>query len=498
MSPRGGLRRLAFKGILLLLLFPVGNWSGLGGKAFAQASINMLGTDYAAHEVTFSVSWVTAGVSRVWVWIDYGALDDNVPNANWSHASIASAAATAGSIDPTSLNGRGFYITTNPSTVTATLKSVPAKFNWCAYGSDAPPKMLSNNSGTLTLGGTPPFVISDVSGASYTVSGSTVTAQEIVDAGVAPIYITDLTGCTGLLNFGTPVEQGSCTFTQPAVVNTFAAFPANYSASTFVSLLDERDWKIYTAVKIGNRWWMGQNLNYQQGLTYFTKTGTPTTETGSQPALRGGFWCPADNTNNIPQVVCDYWGALYAWETAMMLDGKGTWTEVGDCYCTGAANSLPCQTNFGRKESSGIAIGGRGICPPNWHVPTDFELGVLFDAMESGGGTIHQTTSVNGSFIGTDAGTRGKASCQGNSGDYNPTWDSGAGTDFFNFRGLAADDRNWNGTNDGGRGLASIFWSSAAYSGSDAWTRLFYYAYAGVYRRAHYRSGGNSVRCVRD
>jgi uncharacterized protein (TIGR02145 family) len=299
------------------------------------------------------------------------------------------------------------------------------------------------------------------------------------------------------LNFGTPVLQGSCTFTQPAVVNTFAAFPADYSASTFVSLLDERDWKIYTAVKIGGRWWMGQNLNYQQGLTYWNKHSSPSTVSGSNPALRGGFWCPANNAD-VTVAVCNYWGALYAWETAMMLDGKGTWTEVDDCYCTGAANSLPCQTNYGRKESSGKVIGGRGICPPNWHVPTDFELGVLFDAMESGGGTTHQTTSANGSYIGTDAGTRGKASCSGTSSDTNPVWDQGAGTDDFNFRGIGADDRNYNGASDGNRGLYSIFWSSAANNGSSAWKQRFYHAYAGVSRYASYRSNGNSVRCVRD
>jgi uncharacterized protein (TIGR02145 family) len=214
--------------------------------------------------------------------------------------------------------------------------------------------------------------------------------------------------------------------------------------------------------------------------------------------LFGGFWCSADNLNETPVSVCDYWGAFYAWETAMMLDGKGTWTEVADCYCTGAANSLPCQINFGRKSSSGIAIGGRGICPPNWHVPTDFEWGQLLDAMESGGGTAHQTTSDNNVWVGTDAGTRGKASCSGTFGDTNPVWDSGAGTDVFNFRGIAADDRNWNGSSDTGWGRYAIFWSSAAFSEHIAWRRYFNYANDGMYRSSGHRSGGHSVRCVRD
>jgi uncharacterized protein (TIGR02145 family) len=321
--------------------------------------------------------------------------------------------------------------------------------------------------------------------------------QSVIDAGVVPVYISDETGCKGLLGFGNPVLQGSCTFTQPPVVNIFSAFPSTYSASTFVSLVDERDLKIYTAVKIGGRWWMGQNLNYQTGLTYWNKHSSPSTVTGSNAALRGGFWCPADNANVTPVSVCDYWGALYAWETAMMLDGKGTWTEVST-YCTGVANSTACKTNLGRSASSGSAIGGRGICPPNWHVPTDFELGQLMDAMESGGGIAHQTTSTNGSYIGTDAATRGKASCSGTSSDTNPVWDSGAGTDVFNFRGIAGDDRNTNGTTDGSRGLCAVFTSSAAYGESNAWVRVFFYPNAGVRRRDGYRSAGNRVRCVRD
>jgi uncharacterized protein (TIGR02145 family) len=359
--------------------------------------------------------------------------------------------------------------------------------------------MLSNNNGTLTLGGTPPFELSDVSGANtYPVSGQTVTVQEVLDAGVIPVYITDLTGCKGLLGFGNPVLQGGCTFTQPPLVNTFSAFPAAYSASTFVSLIDERDLNIYTAVKIGGRWWMGQHLNYQAGLTYFDQHSKPNGTIGSNPALRGGFWCPSNSSGTVPRYVCDYWGALYAWETAMMLDGKGTWTEVSGSYCTGAANSDNCKINHGRSASSGTAIGGRGICPPNWHVPTDFEWGVLLDAMESGGGTAHQTTSVNSTWVGNDAGTRGKARCQGSNSDTNPVWDRGAGTDDYNLHGIASDERNNNGTMGAVRGLYVHFWSSNPTSATQAALRLMDSDHNGVKSARPDRSVGESVRCVKD
>ncbi|MDR0693985.1 MAG: hypothetical protein LBF81_01615 [Prevotellaceae bacterium] len=462
--------------------------------ASATVTVTPIRAEYAAQKVTFEVKWTGAAVNnRVWIWIDFCPVSGTSPGT-FAKAVISGATATTGNV--TDLNGRGFYVTANNATVTATLSNAPSgKFNWCVYGSDAPPKMLSNNNGTLTLGGTPPFVLSDASGTkTYSVPGKTVTVQTVLNAGVISGYISDETGCKGL--FGYPVLQGSCTFTQPPVVNTFSAFPANYSAATFVSLIDDRDWKIYTAVKIGERWWMGQNLNYQQGLTYFDKHSSPSTVTGSNPALRGGFWCPADNDNSILVTVCDYWGALYAWETAMMLDGKGTWTEVSGSYCTGAANSANCKINHGRSASSGTAIGGRGICPPNWHVPTDFELGVLLDAMESGGGTTHQTSSADNQFIGVDAGSRGRAKCFNVPGVYNNSWWDEIGTDDFNFHAIGAGSRY--GAENGDRHVRGKWWTSAPRTNAFNWLRYFRTDTPTVERRSLDRSYGHSIRCVQD
>jgi uncharacterized protein (TIGR02145 family) len=299
---------------------------------------------------------------------------------------------------------------------------------------------------------------------------------------------------------GVNQPQGSCTFTQPPVVGTFANFDPGYSASTFVTLTDERDGNNYTVVKIGGRWIMGQNLNYRKGLTYFATRATPSTSTGSVPALRGGFWCPSNSSGTVPVSVCDYWGAQYAWETAMMLDGVGTWTETsGSGYCTGAANTTACKQNFGRAAGSGTATGGRGICPQNWHVPTDFEWGVLLDAMESSSNsTAHQNASGAG-WYGSNAGTRGKATCSGNSSDTNPSWDSGAGTDIYHFRIIPTDDRNGDGSAGADRGAHSYLWSSSAYSTSSAWYRHYLSGNANVFRNGSYtRSLGVSIRCLRD
>jgi uncharacterized protein (TIGR02145 family) len=290
--------------------------------------------------------------------------------------------------------------------------------------------------------------------------------------------------------------QGSCTFTQPPVVGTFANFRNDYSASTFVTLTDERDSKNYTVVKIGSRWIMAQNLNYQKGLNWQTNSKDPSTGQGQNTALIGYFWCPGSNTSSS-SATCNLYGALYSWETAVSFDGKGAWTEASGSYCTGAANTANCKINHGR-TSSGSGNSGRGICPENWHVPTDFEWGVIFDNMEStAGGTVHQKASGN-AWYGTDAGTRGKAKCSGSSSDTNPVWSSGAGTDVYGFRVLPAGHRWYDGSSFGNRDTDAIFWSSSATSSSFAWHRHFYYDRATVERYNANRSYGLSVRCIRD
>jgi uncharacterized protein (TIGR02145 family) len=309
---------------------------------------------------------------------------------------------------------------------------------------------------------------------------------------------------------GVNQQQGSCTFTQPPLVGTFAAFPATYSASTFVTLMDERDGNNYTVVKIGDRWIMAQNLNYQKDLTWQANSNMPSTGTGQNTALIGHFWCPggySSTTVTSTRASCDVWGALYSWETAMSFDGLGSWSENAT-YNTGAANAANSKFNHGR-SASGSGTGGRGICPPNWHVPTDFEWGVLLDAMESDGGTVHQTTSSVGT-IGTNASSRGKAACtvgdnstSGNTyvNDTQTNWyydASSLGTDNFGFRVLPAGARYFDGAEYYLRGERACFRTSSAYSSVHAWMRTYAYNDAEVHRYGGIRSYGMSVRCIRD
>jgi uncharacterized protein (TIGR02145 family) len=338
-----------------------------------------------------------------------------------------------------------------------------------------------------------------------------------IDAGC---NIIDAAAGTYTLKVFTPGDdqpQGSCTFTPREVVSTFAGFDRRYSASTYVVLTDERDNKNYPVVKLNGRWIMARNLNYQKGLTWQMRANQPSTGKGLNPALIGHFWCPAGE-NFISETYstkasCDVWGALYSWETAMSFDGKGAWTEASSTYCTGAANTTNCKRNHG--HTSNGSTGGRGICPPNWHVPTDYEWGIILDGMESAGGKAHQNAdTIKGGFgsdNGIDAGSRGKAKCTCPAtnldciDDTKVNWTYyarrdgtpyGAGTDNYGFRALPAGLRRFEYFYS--QGAEAFFWSSSLSDSEYAWFRSFVYYRITVGRAKNYRSYGHSVRCIRD
>jgi uncharacterized protein (TIGR02145 family) len=319
---------------------------------------------------------------------------------------------------------------------------------------------------------------------------------------------------TYTLNITINQPQGSCTFTQPPVVGTFAAFPSNYSASTFVTLTDERDNNNYTVVKIGTgsagTWIMAQNLNYQKDLTWESDSNSPSTVTNHNIELIGHFWCPggySSSTGTSNRAACDVWGALYSWETAMMVDGK--WTDDSKSASTWSEPSYTTYTSSGNTTNEGRGANRHGICPPNWHVPTDSEWGDIFNAMESGTNTNHNTGD---SWRGTDAGSRGKSVCTvsdnlntGNTyvNDTNANWyyhsfSNTLGTDAYGFRVLPAGCRNLDGSIFRNRGIYAYFWSSSLYSTTSAWYRYFYYGSTGLVRGHYNRAYGYSVRCIKN
>jgi uncharacterized protein (TIGR02145 family) len=311
---------------------------------------------------------------------------------------------------------------------------------------------------------------------------------------------------------GITQPQGGCAFTQPPSVGTFANFhntAAYTSSATFVTLVDQRDNKSYAVVKLGARWFMAQNLNYQENLTFYEVATDPSSAVGSQPEFRGIFWCPAGNggaTTTGTRASCNVWGALYPWETAMMVDGK--WSNGAHSSSTWAQpTNYGTVTTSGNTQNHGLSdagtTGGRGICPPNWHVPTDYEWGMLFEAV--GAGNYNVGVGALGADNIDGAGARSKANCgPGTPSDASAVWNTKPSTkfanDLFHIRVLPSGYRyGYSSPIFYHRGNYAYFWSSTAYSASQAWHRYFYYDHGGMGR--HYyannsRTSGFSVRCV--
>jgi hypothetical protein len=151
--------------------------------ASASVTVTPLSTDFTNKKVTFRVEYANAANNRAWVWIDLCPVSGVTP-ATFQTAVISAASATSGSVLYASTNTRGFFVTTNPSTVTATLSNADGKFNWCAYGSDYPPNAVIIAAGGYTLKGTPPF----------TINGTITVNATIFGAGTCITSITDLTG----------------------------------------------------------------------------------------------------------------------------------------------------------------------------------------------------------------------------------------------------------------------------------------------------------------
>jgi uncharacterized protein (TIGR02145 family) len=277
---------------------------------------------------------------------------------------------------------------------------------------------------------------------------------------------------------------------------------------------DPRDNKVYKIVMMpdGNQGkvWFAENLNYQKDLVFNQSAdvanGVPyTTSENGTPAI-GSFWCPAASgaVNSTDKNTCGVYGALYTWETAMMVDGKwadenkqsSTWDETwvsGNYFASGTA---PAEGNNGNKNNARGDV-GRGICPEGWHVPTDYEWAVLLDAVDDASTTYIYQTGLG--YWGTDAGAKLKSASTFLGGDpANGAWlaHDHSGMDTYRFSVLPAGYVATTNRAFSTRSVACIPWSSTVLDPTYAWFRRFDYAYRDVQRYRTYRSFAASVRCI--
>jgi len=207
-------------------------------------------------------------------------------------------------------------------------------------------------------------------------------------------------------------------------------------------LIDDRDGQVYKTVKIGDQWWMAENLNYE-----YTKVT---------------YFCFGYSSISISWTCYDIasYGRLYTW--AASIDSVKLLDDADSPQRCGFARTCNLPTRV------------QGVCPPDWHLPSQAEWETLFTA--AGGRSIAGRT------------------LKSQSGWYN----NGNGTDAFGFSALPAGYRNSAGYIDPDSKYAT-FWSSTEDDNSyDAYAMYLNSGIDSVSLGDNYKYLGYSVRCVKD
>jgi uncharacterized protein (TIGR02145 family) len=236
----------------------------VGVTANAQVThVEPVGANYSTKTVSFRVWWNAGSrdathLSKVWVWVDYIAVNSNNTTSGntWTRATVGTI--TGGTTSYDGDNRKGFWLEGNASTnysatLTVQLTNVPNKFNWCAYISDYPPNVTAKN-GTYTFKGTPPFTLIASNGTTtQIVIGKTLTASALT---ITPTIIRDKTECPGIF----------CAYTgSDLLIDASHSCQIRTSgAQNWVAwITDARDGKNYRIAQLSTGLWtMDDYLNY--------------------------------------------------------------------------------------------------------------------------------------------------------------------------------------------------------------------------------------------
>ncbi len=202
------------------------------------------------------------------------------------------------------------------------------------------------------------------------------------------------------------------------------------------------DGNVYKTVKIGDQWWMAENLkvtHYRNGnvIAYIADS------TQWLDVLVGAYCSYGNDENNVAT-----YGYLYNW--------------------------------FAVKDD-------RNIAPVGWHLPTDGEWKELEIFLG-----ISQSQVDSTGFRGINEGGKLKEASidhwlSPNTGANNETGFTALPS------GYCYDDGRFNNI-----GYSAIFWTATESSSYNMWARLLYYSQSGIYRYESDEGVGFSVRLVKD
>ena len=201
---------------------------------------------------------------------------------------------------------------------------------------------------------------------------------------------------------------------------------------------------VYQTVKIGNQWWMAENL-----IVTKYRNGDPIINVGSK--LDSAIW----NNTKSGEYFMGSLGLLY------------NWYAIGD---------------------------PRGIAPEGWHIPSDDEWKELEIYL---GMNKEEAAKVN--WRGTTEGNKLKIQGEGSTIWTDPTnkyevW----GSNESGFSAIACGCVMFNGVEGYPGANYTGFWWTATEHGNNVWYRYLDYNKANVFRFYGPKTYGFSIRCVKD
>jgi uncharacterized protein (TIGR02145 family) len=216
------------------------------------------------------------------------------------------------------------------------------------------------------------------------------------------------------------------------------------------TITDTRDGKVYKTAKIGLNTWMTENLAYLPSVNVMNAGS----ETSAYYYVYGYNGTDVNAAKSNPNY--SKYGVLYNWPAAMA----------------------------GALSSDKVPSAVRGVCPAGWHLPSNAEWKQLEMAL----GMSSSVVDVPG-WRGTDQGVQMKSTTLWNS--------NGNGTNSSGFNGLPGGYHDNLGNFDNA-GYYGSWWTSTESGSSLAWGRYLSYDKNNVNLVSYFKSGGFSVRCVKD
>ncbi|MFN5323430.1 MAG: FISUMP domain-containing protein [Bacteroidota bacterium] len=244
--------------------------------------------------------------------------------------------------------------------------------------------------------------------------------------------------------FGTnPLLAGAI---QNFTLTNTVQYLGNITVCSGVTAIIDVDGNAYSTIQIGSQVWMQENLRTSRY-----------------------------NNGDLIET-----GLTYAqWQNTT----SGAWSYYRD--------STPCNLPYGKLYNWHAISDSRGVCPTNWHVPTNADWNELVNFLDP----ISDTTVVGSQSLVVG----GKLKSTGNLLDGTGLWKSpnvGA-TNTSQFYALPGSSRDSAG-NFALLGNVGHWWSISSSNSISAYSRWISYYYANLYRYNTNKNSGLSVRCIKD